>query len=149
MNKIEFVEHISQEHSLTKTEADRILNIITTSITSALAKGSEIALIGFGKFHTSSVAARQGRNPKTGAPLTIEAYTQVKFSAGQSLKNACNGKGDTNTSTKVAEAIKNSKSDNSKSSNKSSNGKTPEKSSEGNKNSNSTAGKKSTNIKKQ
>ena len=122
MNKTEFVDHISQEHSVTKTEADRILNIITASITSALAKRSEIALIGFGKFHTSKVAARQGRNPKTGAPLSIEAYTQVKFSAGQSLKNSCNGKGIATGASAITKATKakDSKDDKSTGSNKTS-----------------------------
>ncbi len=51
----------------------------------------EVMLIGFGKFYSSKVAARQGRNPRTGQPLKIEAYVQPKFSAGEKLKSACNG----------------------------------------------------------
>jgi len=36
------------------------------------------------------VAAREGRNPKTGAALKIAARTLPKFRAGKALKDACN-----------------------------------------------------------
>ena len=43
----------------------------------------------------------QGRNPKTGQPLNIGAYTQPKFSADSKLKDACNGKKPTARKTAV------------------------------------------------
>ena len=92
MNKGEFVDYIAQHQNITKVEADKIINIFSGSITSALSEGNEVILIGFGKFYSSKVAARSGRNPKTGQPLQIQAYVQPKFSAGEKLKSACNGK---------------------------------------------------------
>ncbi len=55
-------------------------------------KGNEISLIGFGSFSVSKVAARAGRNPRTGEALEIAAYNQPKFKAGQKLKDAVNPK---------------------------------------------------------
>ena len=96
MNKSEFIDHMSTEHNCSKTEAEKIINVFTKSVVSALGAGNEISLVGFGKFSTSKVAARQGRNPKTGEPMNIGAYVQPKFSVGQGLKDACNGKASDN-----------------------------------------------------
>jgi DNA-binding protein HU-beta len=38
------------------------------------------------------LAARNGRNPKTGESIKIPAYVLPKFSAGIKLKDACNKK---------------------------------------------------------
>lgn len=92
MNKAEFIDHISKQHDCTKQDAEKIINIFTSSVSSALSvgAGTEISLIGFGKFYASQVEARTGRNPKTGAVLQIDAYVQPRFSSGSSLREACN-----------------------------------------------------------
>jgi DNA-binding protein HU-beta len=64
--------------------------MFTSSVIDAIGKGNEISLIGFGNLYVSKVAARAGRNPRTGAALEIAAYNQPKFKAGQKLKDACN-----------------------------------------------------------
>jgi len=90
MNKSEFVDYIAKQHSCTKVDADKAINMFTDSVINALGEEKEISLVGFGKFYSSKVAARAGRNPKTGEPLTIGAYVQPKFSGGEKLKSACN-----------------------------------------------------------
>jgi DNA-binding protein HU-beta len=90
MNKAEFITHISEQNSCTKVEAEKVIDMFTSSSISALAAGNEISLIGFGNFSVSKVAARDGRNPRTGAALKIAAYNQPKFKAGQKMKDACN-----------------------------------------------------------
>ena len=92
MNKSELIDRTAKQYNITKVEADKIINIFTSSVTSALAEGNEISLVGFGRFYSSEVPAREGRNPRTGEPIHIEAYVQPKFSAGQTLKDACNSK---------------------------------------------------------
>ena len=92
MNKAEFIDYIAEKHNCTKVEAERIINFFTSSVTSALAEGKDISFVGFGKFSTSKVQARTGRNPRTGKPLEVAAYIKPKFSAGQSLKDSCNKK---------------------------------------------------------
>ncbi len=90
MNKQEFIDYISNKHSCTKIEAEKTINMFSESVTSLLAKGQEITLIGFGKFYGAKIEARTGRNPKTGATLKIDAHVRPKFSAGKKLKDACN-----------------------------------------------------------
>ena len=90
MNKSELIDHVAQEHSCTKVDAERAINMFTSSISTLLSKGEEIALVGFGAFYVTKAAARDGRNPKTGAKLKIAARAQPKFRAGKTLKDACN-----------------------------------------------------------
>ena len=92
MNKAEFVKHIAEQHKCTQVEAEKAIDIFTSSVIDAMGKGNEISLIGFGNFYASKVEARMGRNPRTGEPLQIAAYNQPKFRAGQKLKDAVNPK---------------------------------------------------------
>ena len=64
--------------------------MFTSSAMGALGDGNEISLVGFGNFSVSKVAARDGRNPQTGATIKIPAYNQVRFKVGQKMKDAVN-----------------------------------------------------------
>ena len=90
MNKSEFVKHVANQHSITQDKADKVIDTFTSSVISALGEGKEISLIGFGNFSVSEVAARAGRNPRTGEALEIKAYKQPRFKVGQKLKDAVN-----------------------------------------------------------
>ncbi len=92
MNKQEFIDHIANQHGCTKKEAEKAIDIFTSSVIEALGNGKEISLIGFGNFTVSKVEAREGRNPRTGESLNIAAYNQPKFKVGQKLKDAVNQK---------------------------------------------------------
>ena len=90
MNKTDFIKHVAEQHKITQVEAEKVVNMFTNTAIDALGKGETISLVGFGNFSVSKVAARTGRNPRTGDPLEISAYNQPKFKAGQTLKDACN-----------------------------------------------------------
>ena len=92
MNKQEFIDHIASEHSCTKKEAEKPIDMFTSSVIDALGEGKEISLIGFGNFSVNKIAARSGRNPRTGEELKIAAYNQPKFKVGQKLKDVVNQK---------------------------------------------------------
>jgi DNA-binding protein HU-beta len=92
MNKGEFVKHTAKQHQCTQVEAEKNIDMFTSSVIDALGKGNEISLIGFGSFVVSKVEARMGRNPRTGEALEVKAYNQPKFKVGQKLKDAVNNK---------------------------------------------------------
>ena len=92
MNKQDFVTHMATQHDCTKIEAEKIIDMFTSSVIDAIGKGNEISLVGFGNFSVSKVAARAGRNPRTGEALKVAAYNQPKFKVGQKLKDAVNPK---------------------------------------------------------
>ncbi|MGV2432061.1 MAG UNVERIFIED_CONTAM: HU family DNA-binding protein [Rickettsiaceae bacterium] len=90
MNKSEFVTFMSENNKCSKADATRALDMVTESITKALGKGNDVSLVGFGLYYVQRRAAREGRNPKTGAKMNIAAYKQPAFRAGKKLKEACN-----------------------------------------------------------
>ncbi|CAD5109539.1 HU family DNA-binding protein [Zestomonas carbonaria] len=90
MNKAELIEAISISADLPKATAGRTLDAITSTISSALQKGDDVTLVGFGTFTVKARAAREGRNPQTGAAIKIAAAKLPSFRAGKTLKDAVN-----------------------------------------------------------
>lgn len=92
MNKTELIDVIAAEADLPKASAGRALDAVIDSITDALKKGDQVALVGFGTFSVKHRNARSGRNPQTGATIQIAASTVPSFKAGKALKDAVNPK---------------------------------------------------------
>lgn len=90
MNKSELVKSIADKSGLTQDQATLALNGLTDTIRDTLAKGEEVALVGFGTFSVKERAARTGRNPQTGEEIQIAASKVPHFKAGKSLKDAVN-----------------------------------------------------------
>lgn len=90
MNKGNFVSYIADKNNCTKAEAERVVDMFTSSVIGALGDGNDVSLVGFGSYSVSQVAARPGRNPRTGETIQIKAYKQPRFKVGQKLKDACN-----------------------------------------------------------
>jgi len=91
MNKSELVAKIAEGADISKASAGRALESLIGSITSELASGGEVALVGFGTYKVNDRAARTGRNPQTGAEIQISAAKVPAFKAGKALKDAVNG----------------------------------------------------------
>ena len=90
MYKEEFSKHIAQQHNITQKAAHDVIDTFTSSVIDAMEQGKEISLVGFGNFGIAKIAARRGRNPRTGLTLDIPAYNQPRFKVGKKLKDACN-----------------------------------------------------------
>ncbi|MCI9074670.1 MAG: HU family DNA-binding protein [Dorea sp.] len=90
MNKTELVAAIAEKAELSKKDSEKALTAFVEAVTEELQKGEKVQLVGFGTFEVSKRAAREGRNPQTGATMKIEACTAPKFKAGKALKDAVN-----------------------------------------------------------
>jgi DNA-binding protein HU-beta len=90
MTKSELAETVSERNGLSASQARQMLETTIEVVSGELAAGGEVALAGFGKFSVSSRAARQGRNPSTGAPINIAASKAAKFSPASALKKRLN-----------------------------------------------------------
>ena len=91
MNKTDLINVVAAEAGLSKKDAEAAVNATLAAIAGALKNGDKVQLIGFGTFEVKDVAAREGRNPKTGAAITIEASKRPGFSASKALKDLVNG----------------------------------------------------------
>lgn len=91
MNKNDLVSKVADDAGLSKADAAKAVDSVFDSITDSLKAGTEVRLVGFGTFAVAERAASEGRNPRTGEPITIAASKQPKFKAGKALKDAVNG----------------------------------------------------------
>jgi DNA-binding protein HU-beta len=91
MNKTDLVNVIVAEQGLPKKTVETVVNATLEAIANALKDGDKVQLIGFGTFEVKTTAAREGRNPKTGEIIKIEASKKPAFSASKVLKDQVNG----------------------------------------------------------
>ena len=90
MNKAELLAAIAEKAEISKKDSEAALKAFTDVVAEELKKGEKIQLVGFGTFEVAERAARTGRNPQTGAEMTIPASKAPKFKAGKALKDAIN-----------------------------------------------------------
>lgn len=90
MNKTELVAAIAEKAEVSKKDSEKVLKAFVDVVTDELKNGEKVQLVGFGTFEVSERAAREGRNPRTGETMTIEASKAPKFKAGKALKDAIN-----------------------------------------------------------
>jgi len=90
MNKAELVDSVAGAANLSKADAGRAVDAIVDSVTSALKRGEQVSVVGFGTFSVKHRAARSGRNPRTGETIQIKASNVPGFKAGKGLKDAVN-----------------------------------------------------------
>ena len=87
MNKAALVEVLAEALGTTKVQAELAIDTIFDTIALTLKKKEEVSIAGFGKFVAKPRAAREARNPKTGAMVKVPATTVPKFSAAKALKD--------------------------------------------------------------
>lgn len=87
-NKAELVAAVAEQSGLSVKDAGAALDALIGEITNALKTGDRVAIAGFGTFSVGERAARQGRNPQTGATIQIAASKNARFKAGKALKDA-------------------------------------------------------------
>ena len=89
MTKSELIEKVSEKiEGLTKKQTEIIVNEILESIKNALAgtESPRVEIRGFGSFKVKERRSRDGRNPKTGTQVSIEAKRVPVFKAGKELR---------------------------------------------------------------
>ena len=96
MNKNEFIAAVCDNKALaklamSKASVSTLVDTVLDTISTALKKGEEVRLVGFGNFYVAKRKAAKGRNPRTGAPIDIKPSRQPKFRAGKQLKEDVNG----------------------------------------------------------
>ena len=90
MNKSELVDAMALEAGISKASARKALDCFMVSVTRTLKSGGRVSLVGFGSWTVTRRAARDGRNPQTGAPIKIAAKNVAKFKAGADLNGSLN-----------------------------------------------------------
>lgn len=91
MNKTDLVNVIVSEVNVSEKDVKAVVNATLSAMANALKEGDKIQLLGFGTFEVKGVKEKDGRNPKTGDTIKIEAHNKVHFTPAQALKDHING----------------------------------------------------------
>ena len=90
MTKSELIVGVADKTHMSKIAAAAAVEATFDAITATLKSGGEVKIMGFGNFRVVRQAARDGRDPRTGAPVRIAASKRLRFAAGKGLKEAVN-----------------------------------------------------------
>lgn len=91
MNSAELIDNVASARGVSKAEAKQMVDAVLAAIADAAAAGEEVSLPGFGKFKVQDRPEREGRNPSTGAAMTIAASRKLGFKAAKALQDRLNG----------------------------------------------------------
>jgi nucleoid DNA-binding protein len=91
LTKADLVDALAVETELSKRQVGELVDLLLDGIRDALIAGDKVQLIPFGSFVVRERKKREGRNPKTGAKITIAARRVPAFSAGKGLRDAVAG----------------------------------------------------------
>jgi DNA-binding protein HU-beta len=86
LNKQQLTAKVAAETGLTKVDAEKAIKAAMGAISTELASGGSVTLIGFGTFSVMGRKARSGKNPRTGATIKIPAKKVPKFKPGKALR---------------------------------------------------------------
>ena len=91
MIKSELVQRIAaQNPHLYQRDVENIVNAILGEIVNALARGDRVELRGFGAFSVKNRPARTGRNPRTGAHVSVDQKSVPFFKTGKEMRERLN-----------------------------------------------------------
>lgn len=91
MNHADLSDAVATALGTSKADGKKTVDAVFGAIADAAAKGEEISVNGFGKFKVRTSAAREGRNPSTGATIQIAASKKLGFGAAKAIKDRLNG----------------------------------------------------------
>lgn len=90
MNKSEFIDNVAEKAQMSRAAAARAVDAIFDTAAGAVSEAvhgiGELSIPGFGKFTKKTRAARQGRNPRTGAVIDIPERSTISFTAGKNFR---------------------------------------------------------------
>ena len=94
MTKSELVKKLAEAHpGLQRRDIEAIVTLIFERMASALARGDRVELRGFGAFAVKRRDARTGRNPRTGARVSVPDKHVPFFKTGNLLHDRLNPSG--------------------------------------------------------
>lgn len=92
MTKSELIQEIAEKNPhLLHRDVEKIVTTIFEEISNALARGHRVELRGFGVFGVKERNPRQGRNPRTGDSVKVDAKAVPFFKIGKTLHLLLNG----------------------------------------------------------
>ena len=82
MNKQGLIEAVALKAQVSKAEAAKVIDAALEAAVEAVKKGEAIQLVGYATVSVVAKKARQAKNPRTGAIVSVPAKKVVKIKPG-------------------------------------------------------------------
>jgi len=92
MNRSDLINVFKEETTLSRKDAEKVVDTFFGSITEALANKKRVEIRGFGSFTVKKYKPYTGRNPKTGDKIKVSSKKLPFFKVGKELKNMVDNK---------------------------------------------------------
>ena len=92
MTKTDIIDRIASGTGLTRIETEAVVNGFIATVIQALRDEDDVELRGFGAFSVRNRPPRQGRNPRTGEPVSVKEKHVPFFKTGKELRERVDGK---------------------------------------------------------
>ena len=90
MVKSELIQNLKDRADLSRTHAEKIVDLVFDTIGDTLSKGDRAEIRGFGSFSVNNYQPYIGRNPKTGTQIEVKSKKLPIFRVGKQLKQKVN-----------------------------------------------------------
>ncbi|OGP62821.1 MAG: integration host factor subunit beta, partial [Deltaproteobacteria bacterium RBG_13_49_15] len=87
MNRSDLINQLKDHSSLSKKDAEQIINIFFSTISDTLAEKDRVEVRGFGSFTVKQYKPYVGRNPKSGQKISVPSKKLPFFKVGKELKD--------------------------------------------------------------
>jgi integration host factor subunit alpha len=87
LTRADLAEAINREMGLSRADSAKIVEQILDEMCSALSRGENVKVSGFGTFVLRDKGERVGRNPKTGVEVPIAPRRVLTFRASQMMRD--------------------------------------------------------------
>jgi integration host factor subunit beta len=90
MVKSELIQKLRDRADLSRSQAEKVVDMVFNTISDTLSEGGRAEIRGFGSFSVNSYESYVGRNPKTGAQIEVSSKKLPFFRVGKQLKGTVN-----------------------------------------------------------
>lgn len=87
MNRSDLINRLKEQSSLSRKNAERIVDKVFGAISETLSDGGRVEIRGFGSFTVKTYKPYVGRNPKSGAKIEVPPKKLPFFKVGKELKD--------------------------------------------------------------
>ncbi len=86
MNKSDLISAIKEQTSLSRKDAEKVIDTFFDTITQSIVDSGRVEIRGFGSFMVKDYKPYIGRNPKTGSQIQVPPKKLPFFKVGKELK---------------------------------------------------------------
>lgn len=89
-NKQNLIDAVHAENGGSRSNAERIVEVIFSTLKDQVKAGKKVSMAGFGIFSMKGVKGKTARNPRTGESVKVAPHNKARFAPAKAFKEFIN-----------------------------------------------------------